>query len=140
MTEADRRQGERRQEGRRQGDRREGARRQNHDRKTHIELAKHIGVLSVGLSVMIHGVITSSLSESIIIAALSYAGSIFVLTSFCFSAFIIFSQLSYIKKKTSKYMIRYTVVSFTLGATTCFFALILPVLHKIAEAIIHLLL
>ena len=92
MTE-DSQQGERRQEDRRQGDRREEERRQHHDRKTCIELAKHIGVLSVGLSVIIHGIAMTPLLDYPAVTVLTYLGTVFVLMSFIFSVLIIFWQL-----------------------------------------------
>ena len=125
MTEDDRRQGERRQ-----GDRREGERRQHHDRKTCIELAKHIGVLSVGLSVIIHGIVADK--------ALSagwnfwiYFSIVCVLVSFLSSVVVIFMQLPHywcfeIKAKNIKLTIQAMIWSFIFGAFFCAIFLFVP--------------
>ena len=146
MTKDGRRQGERRQGSRRKGDRREEERRQESYRTTCIEIAKHVGVLSVGLSLVLHGIITK-LSLNKEANFLLYVGSGLILISVCGSMFIMCHQLpdyfgwrksSKILKKNSlevlKMTINMTVWFLIIGACCCFFYvahLVLPYLPKV---------
>ena len=133
MTKDGRRQGERRQEGRRQGDRREGERRQYHDKKTYIELAKHIGVISVGLFYIIHGIV----GDGVLIAQWAqwnlfiYISILCVFLSFYFSVWVILMQLPYclgfeVKAKNIKIAMWFMVGPFVIGVFLCATFLLVP--------------
>ena len=78
-----------------------------HYRKTCVELAKHVGVLSVGLSVVFHGILESNLLDTlqsvfppvVIVIAM---GILSLLMSFCFSVWVIFIQLVPFKSKSNE--------------------------------------
>ena len=107
---------------------------QERHRQKCIELAKHIGVLSVGLSVATFGIAVGSELNNSLLAYCVYLSMTCILYSFCFSTLIIARQLPYyLNSKTDlkglKIHIWSLVIVFILGVFLSF----VPLLHHMVQ-------
>ena len=94
-----------------------------------IELAKHIGVLSVGLSFILYNIVKENQLNSLV-NIFAYASIVAILFSFCASVIIIYLQLpSYLSRESDikdlRSGIRCTIGVFIVGTISCFISLII---------------
>ena len=111
---------------------------QDDSKATSIELAKHIGVLSLGMSIIFHNIGTNPRLMSPIVDILIYFGALLILSALAFSTMVIFYHMRDFlglksTKKDLKTEITYMVMFYMFGVAVCVFVLLMAVIWQVSR-------